>query len=106
MGDKIYVIYEDSDKTEGRGTRYAVGYTNSSRAALRAAKGLGVQGTVGFINTVEVGSSIPVSSLRYFKPSSDDLMLDDAQEKRTAAVEKALAAGLTEDDIAALIFRE
>lgn len=106
MGEKFYLIHEDVDKSENKLGRFVQSYSRSKTAALRAAKGLGPSGGLGYVQVVDEDYKVPITHLYEEVATDAEKKQDLALISRDNAIAKARAAGLTEDDIAALIFRE
>ncbi len=103
----VYVAYSNTDCNEGRGYDVPIAVCESEATAIRLAKGRYIQGSNGPVRKVElieVGGKFfyPNSAVSVIKPSSQDTEAQVKMEAKTAAIEKALAAGLTEDEISAL----
>lgn len=107
MSKFVYVAYTNSDCNEGRGYDIPIAVCESEATAIRLAKGRYVQGSNGPVHMVEVievdGKFFyPNSAVSVVKPNSEDIKAQVKMDAKTAAIEKALAAGLTEDEISAL----
>ena len=107
MSKFVYVAYSNTDITEGRGYDVPIAVCECEATAIRLAKGRYVQGSNGPVRKVEVievdGKFFyPNSAVSVVKPNSQDIEAQVKMDAKTAAIEKALAAGLTEDEISAL----
>ena len=104
-----YCVSINSDLTEGRGHNYPIAICESLTTAKRKGQGKNVQGSDAKI--------YEISLLKVFKPpfsydwygpvkiedsTSADLKEDERINAKNAALEKARAAGLTDDDLKAL----
>lgn len=97
----IHVVWTNTDLTEGKGQQIPIAYSELYSTAARLASKKGVQGSDAEVQCQEVfrvGHTIyaPVR----MEPATE---IDKAREKvrieRAAAIEKARAAGLTEEEL-------
>jgi hypothetical protein len=112
---KAWVVWINSDLTEGRGRQLPVHICEAEVTAKRLAQGADVQGTDGKVEEVELYQINfkwygPVDIV---SPSHADvrtqLELDKvhaAKKRRDKAIEKAKEAGLSKEDLAALRWTE
>lgn len=104
---KIYVVYTNTDLTEGRGMEYPLYYCELESTAIRLAQQKYVQGTNAPIYEKEaicIGSKwyLPAALVHIQKPTRDDSAAQGKIDAMKAAVARAKAAGLTDNDIALL----
>ena len=100
----VYVVWVNSDLTEGRGWDVPLVSCETEATARRLAKGRNVQGSNGTITRewalkTSRGWLVPG---RVELPSREDDINQAAIETHRAIVEKAKAAGLTDDEIEVL----
>lgn len=106
---EIYVVYTNTDLTEGRGGEYAKYYCELKSTALRLCRGIGVQGSDG---RIQLGFAYLIDNKWYYPdaivrtPTDEDVkqeqirIANEEKNKRQAAVlEKAKKLGLTDQDI-------
>ena len=103
----VYVAYSNTDCTEGRGYDVPIAVCEIEATAIRLAKGRYIQGSNGPVRKVELVEVdgkffFPNSAVSVVKPNSQDIEAQVKIDAKTAAIEKALAAGLTEDEISVL----
>lgn len=99
---KVFVVWTNMDLTEGRGGDFVMTVCEKPTTALRVGKGRYVQGTNCPITesfAFRIGTKWFVPG-RIIKPSKEDKAIEERLALRTVAVNKAKAAGLTDDDIA------
>ena len=110
----IYVAYTNTDRTEGRGQNIPYAFCEAEVTARRLAKGCYVQGSDGPVKPVDL---IMVDG-KWYAPTNLIQILglskEDREEQRRLeversakakveeAIQKAKAAGLTDEDIEAL----
>lgn len=107
MIEQLWVVYVNTDLTEGRGSDAATWTCLSEATALRLAKGAGVQGSDATVGAVEVARInglpyVPWNGVRIERPTPVDEFTQKRLDARRAAVAKAKQAGLTDADIRAL----
>lgn len=100
----LWAVRTNTDLTEGRGRQYVLHFCEIEATANRLAKGGYVQGCDCPVDQVEVlvldGQHVlPVSLINVVKPSREDEAVEARLIARRAALEKAKAAGLSEDEI-------
>lgn len=104
-----YVFIHNSDRTEGRGRNVYAGIYESESDAIAAAKGQDVQGSDAQAQPMLVFQDIGLTgSHAWYGPvnirpaSKESKNKDNRLEAQRAARKKAIAAGLTDEDIALL----
>ncbi len=112
--NKVYVVMNNTDRTEGRGNEYVYAVTELLSTALRVSKGLYVQGTDCPIFeqkfTVFDGVKyLPITGIPFILPTQADIDLDRKISEKLARdrlrqdiIDKAFRLGLTKDEIAIL----
>ena len=103
----VWVAYTNTDCTEGRGRDVPIAVCEKEATAKRLAKGKYVQGSDGPVRPIDVAQ---IEGRWYFPSAAVNVILatkedDQAQAKIDAtkvAIDRAKAAGLTDDEIAAL----
>lgn len=100
----IYVVWTNTDLTEGRGHQIPIAYAESATTAARLAMKRGVMGSdadVRPFDAVKHGGywCAPVTIER---PNDRDTAIDAVNARKAAALEKARQLGLTDDDLQAL----
>lgn len=103
----VWVVITNSDLTEGRGSDVPIAVCDIEATALRLAKKKGVMGSDAAVRQVKVAvidgiMRIPLWCVGVHYPTSCDIAEQERIDASRAAYEKALAAGLTEDEINAL----
>lgn len=108
----IWVVYINTDLTEGRGSNYPIFWCESEITARRLAIGRNTQGSDGEVfqqlmyyvtgNMWLAPSGIPCIT-PMSKEDTAEMSRLSAHSKKIAATVKARALGLTEEDIAALL---
>lgn len=97
----VWVVYSNSDLTEGRGYQYPRWTCWAEATAIRYAKGNYVMGSDC---PVQKSSAFRIGG-KWFAPTdiqkatADDLKAQGRIDARTEAMAKAKAAGLTDDDL-------
>ena len=114
MTEDIFVNWRNTDLTEGRGSQYPYVICKYESTANRLAKGMGVQGCDA---EVRKGKAYLIDGVWYMPGSIDyGTKEDEAEEKKIqekrltqmkfdAAIAKAKAAGLSEEDMKALSYK-
>lgn len=100
----VFVVWTNTDLTEGRGHQIPIRVCWSRATARRIAKGQGVMGSDA---TVEEHKAYRIgrhwhAPCQIIAPSKDDEAQDKVDAEKNKAIEKAKAAGLSDEDIAAL----
>lgn len=101
---KVYVVEGNTDLNAGLGYRFPVKICKSKTTAKRLAKGNYVQGTDC---PIEEMTAYWIDNVWYCwvdieEPTKEDIELDEKNKAMQEALERAKAAGLSDDDIAAL----
>ena len=112
-----YVVWTNTDLTEGRGSEYPLAICDTLSTAKRLAKGKYAQGTdcsvtentLYRIKTGPHGFYHWFGPVRIIEPSKEDLEKEDflreqkeKKEKRDIVLEKARVLGLTDEEIKVL----
>lgn len=103
----VWVVYTNSDLTEGRGREFPIAYCKSEITAKRIGKGAYVQGLNCPIKSMEVdfvdgNYFMPRSLIHVMEPSYQDLVDQETLNAKNAVLERVRAAGLTDQDLALL----
>ena len=99
------VAWTNTDRTEGRGSEVPLAVCEIESTAIRCGKGKHVQGAncpVTKAPALKIDGQM-FSLTRIFPPTTEDLAQQERSEKREAALERARKAGLSEDDIQAIV---
>jgi hypothetical protein len=103
----LWAVWRNTDDTEGRGREYVDAICQIEATAIRYGRKRYVQGgdcPVEKFSPVLVDGA-PCVPLKYFivqQPSADDVKLQASIDAKRAAIAKAKASGLSEDEIAAI----
>jgi hypothetical protein len=97
----IFVVFANTDLTEGRGRMYPKHVCEKFATATRLAKGADV---IGSNATVKEGVAVFYSGQWYAprditQPSKDDEQMQAVHDKRAEVLARAKAAGLSDDDL-------
>jgi len=107
----VWVVENNTDLTEGRGGQYAQYVCEKKSTAIRLARKAGIQGSDA---TVRAGKGYYINKKWYYErflthPNKEDLLeekrLEEIEAKlkeKNLILEKALALGLTAEEIAKL----
>ena len=103
----VYVAYTNTDCTEGRGYDVPIAVCALEITAMRLARKQYVQGSDGPVRKMELvkidGKWYATSSaINVVEPTREDEAAQKQLDAKRAIVEKAKAAGLTDDEIKAL----
>jgi len=103
----VWVAFTNTDCTEGRGYDVPIAVCSIEATANRLAKGRYVQGSDGPVRTMELIEIegkwyAPSAAISIVEPSTKDSSTQALIDKRREAIEKAKAAGMTDEDLAAL----
>lgn len=105
----LWVAYTNSDLTEGRGFDIPIAVCEIEATAIRIAKKSYVQGCDGPVRAIEIRMIdgqwwAPMRSTVRTTPSTkEDIQLQAKMDARKLAMEKAKAAGLSDEDIKDLL---
>lgn len=102
----IYVVFSNTDLTEGRGAEHPIGCFESKTSAINFSKKKGVQGTdadvremPSFLVDMAIYGHCVYAPAIIHKPSDEDKRKDELHYLRENALKKAKAAGLTKEEI-------
>jgi len=103
----VYVAYTNTDCTEGRGSDVPIAVCTLEITAQRLASKRYVQGSDGPVRKMElvnIGGRwyAPTAAVNVIAPTKEDLAAQKQLDAKRAALEKAKAAGFTEDELRAL----
>ncbi len=109
LKEYAWVVWINTDLTEGRGAELPRHVCRLEATARRLASRAGVQGSDARVTREKVGL-LPMNGYgnTYYgpvaltEPTPEDTAEETRIERRQAALEKARAAGLTNEDLAAL----
>lgn len=106
----LWVAYTNTDCTEGRGHDVPIAVCAAEATALRLARKQYVQGSDGPIRTMELVKIdgkwyAPIAAIHVIDPTREDVAAQAAIDAKRSAMEKAKAAGMTDDDLRALGLR-
>lgn len=97
----VFVVWTNTDLTEGRGMQVPIAVCETRATARRIAKGEGVQGS-----DAEVRRSLAVmvenqwmADVRIVGPTQDDIKEQRIIDAREAAIAKAKELGMTDEDL-------
>ncbi len=101
---KVYVVISNTDLTEGRGHPLPIHVCKIEATARRLAEKKGVMGSPANIQSFEshFESGWWYGPVYIVSPSKDDERIQALTDTRNAAIEKAKAAGLSDEIIAAI----
>ena len=101
----MFVVYTNTDLTEGRGYQYPIAWCESPATAARIAHKKGVMGSDAEVREVFGirSKGVHYGPVRMELPTNDDKAKDAAAKARSAAIEKARQAGLSDDDLAVIM---
>lgn len=112
--EKVYVVYNNTDLTEGRGGEYVYAIAETEVTAERVAKGKGVQGTdcrIIEFETVLFDDTryLPIRVIPFHLPTIEDINKQKERDEKLRAkkkfeivLQKAKDLGLTDEEIAIL----
>lgn len=103
----VYVAYTNTDCNEGRGHDVPIAVCAMEATATRLAKNKYVQGSDGPVRTMELVNIdgkwfAPSAAFNIIGPTKEDISAQAVIDAKRAALAKAKAAGLTDDDLRAL----
>ena len=104
----IYEVSTNDDLTEGRGGKVHIAYCENKFTALRLSRGIGVQGSDGYIDEVtavyfDKQWYVPVF---WRQQNEQDIAEQALANKIELALEKASKAGLSQEEIQLLSQRK
>lgn len=109
---EVWVVWTNTDRTEGRGYMYPLHVCESQATAIRKAKNEGVMGSNASVEkglAVRVGNSGWLAPVKIVAASEEDKrndailrQMEEDKQRKLAAIERAKAAGLSDEDIEAL----
>lgn len=102
----VWVVYTNTDNTEGRGWDYAIYHCDLESTAKRVAKRRYVQGSDSPISkekAYKIGSQWYFPGIRMEHPTEEDKKLQKAVDEKNSVLEKAKALGLTEEELSKLM---
>lgn len=108
----VWVVWQNTDLTEGRGYLVPIHVCESETTAYRLAKGKGVQGSDAEVSFGEAVKHMGhwCAPVQVIKPTAKDIDADarkaaarEADRRKHEALERARLAGLSEEDIQALM---
>lgn len=100
----LWAVYTNSDLTEGRGREYVKHFCKTKATAMRLAQRGYVQGTdcpVKPVLVLELDGKhvLPTSLINIVYPTAEDEATDARMVAAQKVLERARAAGLTDEDI-------
>ena len=103
----VWVVYTNTDCTEGRGHDVPIAVCDTEATARRLSHKKYVQGSDGPVRTMELLTIdgnwyAPSAAINVMAPTREDVAAQSAIDARRDAVAKAKAAGLTDADLLAL----
>jgi hypothetical protein len=106
----VFVAYTNTDCTEGRGHDVPIAVCAIEATAIRLARKQYVMGTDGPVRPMELINIdgrwyAPSAAIDIVQPTVEDAAAQALIEAKRVALEKARAAGLSEEEIKALGFR-
>ena len=100
----IFIVWTNTDLTEGRGHQVPVAFCESRATAVRLSKRAGVQGTDADVQPFPAikhqGSWC--APFRMTIATDADKKQEIALEERARIIEKAIASGMTKEELASL----
>lgn len=101
---QVFIVWTNTDLTEGRGRQIPIHVCETMATARRIASKKGVMGSDADVHPFEAiyhnGSwCCPVAIVA---PTDDDKRKQEQLDAKSKVMEKAIAAGLTKEDLAAL----
>lgn len=100
----VFIVWTNTDLTEGRGHQVPVAFCESRATAMRLAKRAGVQGTDADVQAFPAikhhGSWC--APFQMTRSTDADKKQEIELDKRAKLIEKAIASGMTKEDLAAL----
>lgn len=101
---EVWVVYENTDNTEGRGRQYPSFVCEVEETAKRLSIGRGVQGSNAYYYKMSsyLVEGVWVAPVDVVKPTKVDLLAKEANDKVKTVLDKAKALGLDESDLEVL----
>ena len=109
---EVWVVYTNTDLTEGRGYEYAMAVCECESTAIRLARKQGVQGMDARVRQETMYRMVGAwytPGARVVPPSGEDMAEEralqlkrEAKARKDTAIKRARELGLSEEDIAAL----
>lgn len=101
---EVFVTYTNTDCTEGRGADVPIAVCKLEATAIRLGRKRYVQGSDGPIRKAELIELdgkwyYPSQAVYVVPPTKEDLASQKVMDDRRAVIDKARAAGLTDDDL-------
>lgn len=101
---EVFVAYTNTDCTEGLGSDVPIAVCELEATAIRLGRKRYIQGSDGPVRKaelIEIGGKwyYPSMAVCVVPPTKEDLASQKAMDDRRAVLDKARAAGLTDDDI-------
>ena len=97
----VFVVWTNTDCTEGRGYQYPIHVCQKRSTALRLSKRKGVQGSDADVTTglaVKVNGSW-LAGVRIERPTAEDDKLQAIIDAKDAVIAKMVAAGISDDEM-------
>jgi hypothetical protein len=100
----VWVVYENTDNTEGSGYQYPTYVCQVEETAKRLAKGRGVQGSDAYYYKMKAVyfNNTWLAPALIITPTKQDLLEKQKNDKIKDVLEKAKALGLSDEDIETL----
>ena len=107
----IWVAFSNTDCNEGRGYDYPVAVCTTEATARRLARKQYIQGSDGPVREmvmVKIDGEwfAPREAIYLYEPTREDIASQVTIDAKRAALVRAVAAGLSDDDLKALGYRE
>lgn len=104
----FWVAYTNTDCNEGRGQDVAIAVCETEETAIRMSRKQYVQGSDGPVrpmDLIKIGGKwyAPSEAIRIVPATREDVANQMARDARSAVVEKAKAAGLTDEELTCLM---
>lgn len=101
---EVFVVYTNTDLTEGRGHQYPIAVCKVNATALRMAEKAYVMGSDAPVEKVEllrVGGQL-YGPVRVIEPTQEDVSQQAKADAMNAAIKKAIDAGVSKEEILAI----
>ena len=101
---QAFVVFTNSDLTEGRGFEFPIAVCEAEATAIRLSKKAYVMGSDAPIRqfTIRRDGGYWFGPVKVIAPTKEDESAQVKRDARRIAIEKARAAGLTDDEISAI----